>query len=98
MAQISIDQPQDVVKRNLQLVRELMQYLYQNPHLLQSLPDDFELVVLPEDDPEIRLFNLELLDAQKETGKPIVFARIQTALKRTTSRRWQPELYVPIVA
>ena len=98
MDQINSNQPQDVVKRNLQLVRELMQYLYQNPHLLQSLPNDFELVVLPEDDPEMRLFNLELLDAQKDTGKPIVFARIQTALKRATNRQWQPDLYVPVMA
>lgn len=98
MAQINNNPPQDVVKRNLQLVRELMQYLYQNPHVLQSLPDDFELVVLPEDDPEMRLFNLELLDAQKETGKPIVFARIQSALKRPGNHQWHPDLYVPVMA
>jgi len=98
MDQINSNPPQDVVKRNLQLVRELMQYLYQNPQLLQSLPADFELVVLPEDDPEMRLFNLELLDAQKESGRPVVFARIQTALKRAASHQWRPDLYVPVMA
>ncbi|MCB8923485.1 MAG: hypothetical protein H6662_18010 [Ardenticatenaceae bacterium] len=86
------------MKRNLQLVQELMQYLYQNPQVLQSLPEDFELVVLPDDDPEIRLFNLELLDAQQNAGKPIVFARIHSAWQRATNQPWRPDLYVPIVA
>ncbi len=98
MAQKNIKQPQDVVKRNLQLVQELMQYLYQNPHLLQSLPEDFELVVLPDDDPEIRLFNLELLDTQRDIGKPIVFARMHSALRGAASQQWRPDLYVPIAA
>ena len=98
MAQKNIKRPQDVVKRNLQLVQELMQYVYQNPHLLQSLPEDFELVVLPDDDPEIRLFNLELLDAQRDAGKPVVFARVHSALKNATSPTWQPDLYVPLAA
>lgn len=98
MAQKKVKEPQDVVKRNLQLVQKLMQYLYQHPHLLQSLPDDFELVVLPDDDPEIRLFNLDLLDAHKDAGKPIVFARVHTAVKNSMSQQWQPDLYVPIAA
>ena len=98
MAQKKVKRPQDVVKRNLQLVQELMQYLYQNPHLLQSLPDDFDLVVLPDDDPEIRLFNLELLDSQLDASKPIVFARVHSALRNAASQQWRPDLYVPIAA
>ena len=63
------NQPQDAVKRNLQLAKKLMQHLYQHPHLLQSLPDDFDLVILPKDDPEIRLFNLELAGLNQQKRK-----------------------------
>ena len=67
----------DVVKRNISLTGEIMRYLLDNPVVFESLPDNFELVVLPEDDPEIRMYNLELLDKYGSEGKPIVFARVK---------------------
>ena len=62
MAQAAVNKPSDVVERNLRLTGEIMRYLLNNPHVFNSLPDNFELVVLPEDDPDIRLYNLNLLD------------------------------------
>ncbi len=55
-----------------------MKYLLNDPQVFDSLPDKFELVVLPDDDPEMRLYNLELLDKWESENKPIVFARIKT--------------------
>ena len=62
MAQVEIVAPANVVKRNILLVKEIMRHLLNNPQVFSSLPDKFELVILPEDDPEMRLYNLELLD------------------------------------
>ena len=64
MAQVEIVAPANVVKRNILLVKEIMQHLLNNPQVFSSLPDKFELVILPEDDPEICLYNLELLDVK----------------------------------
>jgi hypothetical protein len=49
-----------IVERNISVTGELMRYLFENHQILQSLPGRFEVVILPEDDPEIRLYNLDL--------------------------------------
>lgn len=95
MAQAEMMTPSNVVERNLSLVKEIMQYLLDHPQLFKALPDQFELVVLPEDDPEMRQYNLELLDRYGSEGKPIVFARVKVAGERVTIQD-RPSLYAPI--
>ena len=63
--------------------------------VFKSLPDNFELVVLPDDDPDIRLYNLDLFDKYGSEGKPIVFARIRSKPTHT-SDSISPSLFVPI--
>ncbi len=87
--------PSNVVERNISLVKEIMEYLLDNPQVFSSLPDKFELVVLPEDDPEMRLYNLDLLDRYGSEGKPIVFARVKVDGKNITIQD-RPSLYAPI--
>jgi hypothetical protein len=90
-----VNKPSDVVEKNLRLTGEIMRYLLNNPQVFDSLPDNFELVVLPDDDPDIRLYNLDLLDRHGSEGKPIVFARIRS--KRThVSDSIRPSLFVPL--
>ncbi len=95
MAQENVIKPSDVVERNLWLTGEIMRYLLDNPQVFDSLPDNFELVLLPDDDPDMRLYNLDLLDKYGSEDKPIVFARIQS---KTTpiSDSFSPSLFVPI--
>ncbi len=83
----------EIVRRNIALTGEVMRYLLENPNVLQSLPERFELVILPEDDPEIRLYNLELLDRYSSEGKPIVFARM-----KSTPIASPPSIFVPLAA
>ena len=95
MAQVEIVAPANVVKRNILLVKEIMRHLLNNPQVFSSLPDKFELVILPEDDPEMRLYNLELLDKYESGDKPIVFARVK--LRETNIEiQNRPCLYAPI--
>ncbi len=95
MAQAKIMTPSNVVKRNISLTKEIMRYLLDNPQVFRSLPDKFELVVLPEDDPEMRLYNLDLLDRYGSEGKPIVFARIKVE-GESIAIQDSPSLYAPI--
>ena len=74
-----------------------MRYLLEQPQVFSSLPEDFELVILPDDDPEMRLYNLELLDAYGSEGKPIVFARVKSSREDVLSQE-RPSLYVPVAA
>jgi hypothetical protein len=72
-----------------------MRYLLDHPQVFDALPDDFELVILPDDDPDIRLYNLNLLDTYGSEGKPIVFARFES--KPTyPSDSIRPSLFVPV--
>ncbi len=59
----------DIVKRNISLTEEVMHYLLDGTQVLESLPDNFELVVLPENDPEMSAYNLSLLDKFENDGK-----------------------------
>ena len=72
MAQGKANKPSDVVERNLWLTGETMRYLLNNPQVFKSLPNNFELVVLPDDEPDIRLYNLDLLDkyGSKKGNRP----------------------------
>jgi hypothetical protein len=90
------EKPKNVVERNIALLGDLMRYLLAEPQILNSLPDNFELVILPEDDPEMRQYNLELLDAYGSEGKPVVFVRMKSG-KETDFKRAHPSLYVPLI-
>jgi len=74
-----------------------MRYLLAHPNTFSSLPENFELVILPDDDPDMRLYNLELLDKFGSEGKPIVFARISSAMGIRPDQG-RPRLYVPVAA
>jgi len=95
MAQAKVNKPSDVAERNLLLTGEIMRYLLNHPQVFESLPDNFELVVLPDDDPDMRLYNLDLLDRYGSEGKPIVFARIRSELAHL-SDSVSPSLFIPI--
>ena len=95
MAQIEMNSHKDVVERNLALTSEIMRYLLNQPQIFNALPDKFELVILPENDPEMRLHNLELLDRYGSEGKPVVFARIR-AHQVDESGQQKPSIFVPV--
>ena len=81
----------DIAERNIRLTGEIMEYLIDHPKVFDVLPDKFELVILPEDDPEISMFNLNLLKKYGSEGKPIVFARI-----KSDAAKLEPSIFVPI--
>lgn len=83
----------EVVERNVRLTGQIIKYILKHPNMLEALPEKFELVLLPEDDPEVRQLNLDLLDKYGSEGKPIVFARI-----KSLARTLRPSIFVPVAA
>ena len=92
-----VKHPKRVVERNIAMLGDVMRYLLAEPQLLASLPEDFELVILPDDDPVLRRYNLELVDAYESAGKSIVFVRTRAA-RTPDPARLHPSLYVPLAA
>lgn len=95
MAAPAVNAPADVVERNLGLTDKIMRFLLDNPHVFGALPAQFELVILPDDDPEIRSYNFQLLDRYGGEGKPIVFARLK-AHADDPAQPSVPSFFVPI--
>lgn len=89
-----IEKPKNVVERNTALLGDLMRHLLAKPKIFDALPDDFELIILPEDDPEIRQYNLEILDTYGSEGKPVVFVRMRS--NEVDFEEARPSLYVPV--
>jgi hypothetical protein len=84
-----------VVEKNILLVGKVMHYLLNHPQTLNALPENFELVILPDDDPEMRLYNLDLLDTYGSEGKPVVFARLESS-RGLQLEETQASLYTPV--
>jgi len=95
MGQTKVRSPEGVVERNIILSGKIMHFLIENPQVFNSLPENFELVILPDDDPDIRRYNLELLDKYGSENKPIVFARIKVHPENLEARM-KPSIFVPV--
>ncbi len=87
--------PGNVVERNIRLAGEVIRYLAEHPRAFSLMPDDFELVILPDDDPEMRSYNLELLGQYAREDKPVVFARTKSAQEYISD---EISVYAPIAA
>ena len=95
MARKKVSPHVGIVERNISLSGKIMQFLMENPQVFSSLPDNFELVILPDDDPEIRQYNLDLIDKYGSEGRPIVFARVKVH-QETLESRVKPSIFVPV--
>lgn len=82
-------------ERNVDLVTCVTRFILEHPSVLDRLPPDFSLVVLPDDDRELSQYNLDLLAKQSEQEKPVVIVRIK-AHHPVFERNLQ--VYVPLVA
>ena len=95
MAQKEVSPHEGIVERNILLNGKIMQFLMDNPQVFSSLPEKFELVILPDDDPEIRQYNLDLIDKYESEGKPIVFARVKIHQEKMKTEV-KPSIFVPV--
>lgn len=93
--EVGSNKPERTVERNVALLGDLMRFLLEEPQVLAALPDNFELVILPDDDAELRLYNLELLDQHGSEGKPVVFVRMPS-VEEAGRTEIRPSLYVPL--
>jgi hypothetical protein len=84
-----------IVKQNMELVATVTRYILQHPNLLDRLPPDFKLVILPDDDPELSRYNLGLLGQRADQEKPVVIVRVMAHQENLES---STQVYVPLAA
>ena len=72
------------IKKNLDLLNEFMKYAFENPNVLEGIPPEAELIILPINDPELYEYNKKTADKMMSKGKKIVFVKMK-----------KPEIPVP---
>ncbi len=90
-----LQEPEDAIERNTALMGQVTSYMLKNPRILDSLPDKFELVILPNDDPELQAYNLALHDQYRGQNKPVVFVRLGSK-QNGHGQAPSLDLYVPL--
>jgi hypothetical protein len=59
-------------KRNLDLLNEFMKYAFDNPEVMDKIPPEAELVILPVDDRKLSDYNKKMADKLYSQGKTVV--------------------------
>jgi hypothetical protein len=75
---------EQAIKKNLDLLNEFMKYAFENPNVLEGIPPEAELIILPINDPELYEYNKKTADKMMSKGKKIVFVKMK-----------KPEIPVP---
>jgi hypothetical protein len=76
-----------VVKKNLDLLDEFMKYAFDHPDILDEIPRDASLVILPEGDLSLHKENKKTLNRLKTKGEPVLAVRLQATKRRVSKAR-----------
>ena len=68
---------EELFKKNQQLSTEFELYLLEHPEIEEKIPDNALIVLAPDYDKELAEKNIELADANKESGQTIVYVRVE---------------------
>ncbi len=74
----------DLTKRNLELLDDFMRYAFDHPAILEQIPRDVQIVILPMDDPELSAQNRQMASDLCARGEKVVLIKIK-----------KPEVYPP---
>jgi hypothetical protein len=85
-----------IVEKNITLSFEFERYVLEHPEVLEQIPDGAQVVLLPQDDPELYRINLNAVQKAREEGEtvPVVYVEIE-ALAPPRSRLVNPRLVTP---
>jgi len=76
---------ESLVKKNLDLLDEFMKYAFDYPEVLDQVPRDASLVILPEGDPPLERINRRTARRLKAKGEQVVTVKLKVT-KRKVSR------------
>jgi hypothetical protein len=67
---------QEQFKKNNDLFKLFMEQVLAFPELSQDIPENAEVIFLPEHDPELCQANLQLAKQSKAEGKEVIYVKI----------------------
>jgi len=75
---------EEQVRRNLELFTIFMQQALDSEHLRDSIPQDADLIFLPENDPDLRDANMQLAQELRAAGKKPIFVKVSYVAETLT--------------
>ena len=84
---------QEIFSKNLILSTEFDRYILEHPEFAEKIPLNAQIVLLPENDPELCKKNMELSKAQHEPGQPVVYVYIENVAPQI-SRLVNPKIQI----
>jgi hypothetical protein len=66
----------EIIKKNLDLHAEWIRYVFGHPEVLEQIPQGAELIIIPNNDPELAQENQRTADDLKTRGLPFVVIHI----------------------
>ena len=76
---------ESTIKKNLDLLDEFMKYAFDHPDIMDQIPRDRTLVILPDGDPALERENRKTLRALKSRKQETVVIKLR-ATKRKVSK------------
>ena len=86
----------EIALRNLALGFEFDKYLLEHPEILEKIPENALVVLLPQDDPELAKANIALAKKGREPGQPVVHVIIKALDPHPRSRVLDAEVSVTL--
>ncbi|MBI2304775.1 MAG: hypothetical protein HYU86_08540 [Chloroflexi bacterium] len=71
-------------RRNHELFRIFTREALTNPNIRERIPQDAEIIFLPEHDPELKAANLELANKLSAEGKKVTFVKVSLVAETMT--------------
>ena len=66
-----------IIDKNLEQHSLFMQYALEHPEILEKIPEDAEIVFLPEDDSDLVKINLSSGKSKEAKGKKVVYLKVK---------------------
>jgi len=81
-----------MVEGNIELSAEFSRYIFEHPELEEQLPSDAEVVLLPEDNADLKAFNTSMGRQMEAQGEHVIYVSIKKFRPRAYSRIEELEL------
>jgi len=75
-----------MIERNIELSAEFSRFLLEHPEMEGKIPVEAELILLPEFDQELKIFNLQLEKNIEAEGGKVVYISIKEIRPKVLSR------------
>ena len=75
---------ESIVKKNLDLLDEFMKYAFEHPDILDEVPREASLVILPEGDLSLQKENRKMLSRLKAKGEEVIAIKLKATKRRIT--------------